>query len=159
MGIVYKQMRTKSMSGCSNICGQDVDCKAFGWDHSFGECSLYKQDLQTLERQTMKAQNQVVKEAGNAAEQQAADIEQAEEAEKKKEAKDAKKIEDTPIKELEEKPTPRDLWRSALRKEKEAKKLVTDSDEAHKETHEKVVGTATVERIAKRHEQESGAKL
>merc|ERR1719174_468434 len=158
--VVYKQQRMANMGACSSFCNTDFDCTAFSWDASFNECMLLKKDQEALERQTMKAQNEVIKEQGQAAEEQAAEMEEQEEREKKKEADDKKKIEETPVAKLEaEKKTPRDTYRDAIRKEKEAKKMMKDTFLAQKEAQEKVVGTNTVERIAKRHAQEAGGKL
>merc|ERR1711871_1587361 len=156
---VYKEKRMPNMAAWTALCDADFDCAAYSWDASFNECKLLKKDQQVLEMQTMKATDEVAKEQGQAAEKQAAEMEQAEEKEKKKEEEDKKEIENTPVAQLEAEKQPREIYQQAVKKEREAKKMVQDILIAQKEVKEKVVGTQTVERIAKRHVQESGAKL
>eukprot|EP00657_Telonema_sp_P-1_P010407 TRINITY_DN483_c0_g3_i2.p1 TRINITY_DN483_c0_g3~~TRINITY_DN483_c0_g3_i2.p1 ORF type:complete len:759 (-),score=408.68 TRINITY_DN483_c0_g3_i2:177-2453(-) len=151
---VYNEMRVATIEECSGFCQSDDDCSAYEYDSNFGMCKLMKTDMKKLERQAAKVETKAVKQEAENVEKQAGAIEKKEEKEEKKEEEDKAKVAAEPMAELVKKSTPRDDYRKAIRKEKEMKTVLKDRSVAHKEVKEKVLGTATVERIAKRNQKD-----
>ena len=89
----------------------------------------------------------------------AAGIVEKQEERKEEEKKAEAKIKSEPIRELEQKPSARDIWRQAVRQAALVKQQLASSAEYVKEAEAKVSGTQTVERVVKRHVQEVNQQL
>lgn len=152
---VIKTMRVSALPDCEAACRADDECESFQFDRAFGECKIMKTEMEKLEKATNAIEKKAAVQEAKKAEKVAGKMEAKQEEEKKEEKKAEEKIKKAPISKLAASPSARDIWRKAVRDNAMFKQKAAASLEKVKESKEKVKGTATVERVVKRHVQDA----
>merc|ERR1711865_104458 len=149
--VVYDKIEGSSLDECNGSCNIAATCIAFKYDDSFKSCHLLKLDPLKLAISTdavMKSQAVVTEKK---AEADADKIVNKQETEKQVEKQAEAKIASEPVAELTKKVSPRDVWRKAVRGNAKLQSQLQTARLKADEAKHKVSGTATVERVVKRH--------
>ena len=175
--VVYDKMEDSSLDECNGSCNLGeltcirsqtltfvsccaaATCIAFKYDDSFKSCHLLKLDPMKLARNTdavVKTQAAAVEKK---AEADASKIVNKEETKRQVEKKAEAKIASEPIADLTKNVSPRDVWRKAVRADAKQQSELQSSRLTVKEANVKVGGTATVERVIKRHVKDIAMEL